>query len=187
MMRRPTTRGRDGDHLVVCDRSGFTVWASDCVKQWDGLLVYKKFAEPRHPQDFLRARREDLTIRDARPQRRIEDETFVGPMIVEIAEDEEGDNNQYAPMGPLGAFAIGQTDDGGSNNIESNRAGAISITVTSTRRMGAADRIGVILDNGDLFLTSIDEITGNTTLQISTPLPSATSAGNRVFDYTAAT
>jgi hypothetical protein len=82
MLKRSTT-GCDGDTLVVCDRSGFTVWRSDCVKEWNGLLVHKRFAETRHPQDFIRARREDLTVRDARPERAIADETFVGPLVTE--------------------------------------------------------------------------------------------------------
>ena len=68
---------------MVCDRSGFTVWRSDCVKQWDGLLVHKRFAEARHPQDFLRAKRESLVVPDARPERAIADETFVGPLVTE--------------------------------------------------------------------------------------------------------
>ena len=187
MMRRSTTRGRDGDTLVICDRSGFTFWRSQCVKEWNGLLVYKGFAEARHPQEFLRARRENMRVPDARPQRAIADETFIGPLIVEIADDVPGNNDEYAPMGPLGAFALGQTDDGGSNNIESNLAGSISITVTSTNRMSNGDRIGVFLDSGDLFLTDIEYITGATTLQMTQPLSGATSAGKRVVDYTAST
>lgn len=45
---------RPGDWLVICQRSGFRAWASDCVKQWDGYYVLKRFADLRHPQDFVR-------------------------------------------------------------------------------------------------------------------------------------
>jgi hypothetical protein len=186
-MRRSTTRGRDGDYLVVDDRTGITRWRSECIKDWQGLIVHRSVYEPRHPQDFLRARREDFRIPDARPERRIEDESFVGPLVTEIADDVPGNNNEYAPMGPLGAFALGQTEDDFGDQQESNTAGSLSITVTSTRRMRPADRIGVILDSGDLFLTEIDYVTSSTTLQMTQPLPGSTSAGNRVFDYTAAT
>lgn len=185
MLKRSTTRGRDGEHLVVCDRSGFTVWSGDTVREWNGLRVYKGFAEARHPQDFLRSRREDFRVPDARPARAIEDETFVGPLITTIAEDVAGENNQYAPMGPLGAFALGQLDDDGVD-IESNSAGADSITVASLARFQVADRLGIVLDSGDVFSASVEYIIGPRTLQLTLPLPWATSAGNRVFNYTAA-
>lgn len=82
-MKRSTTRGRQGDFLRVCDRSGFTVWASDTVKEWNGLVVYKGFAEARHPQDLLRPRRESFGVPDARPAKAIADETFTGPLVTE--------------------------------------------------------------------------------------------------------
>src|SRR5690606_14401946 len=82
-MKRSTTRGRDGDYLCVCDRSGMTFWRSQMRKEWTGLLVYEGFWEPRHEQDFIRARREDFSIPDARPAKAIEDETFTGPVITE--------------------------------------------------------------------------------------------------------
>jgi hypothetical protein len=83
-MRRSTT-GRDGDHLVVCDRSGFTVWASETVREWNGLIVHKRFYEARHPQDYLRARRENLTIPDARPEPTA---IFIGPLMTELTNDD---------------------------------------------------------------------------------------------------
>ncbi len=46
------THFREGDHNVICDRSGFKCKRSDCRKEWDGKLVYKLFWKPRHPQDF---------------------------------------------------------------------------------------------------------------------------------------
>jgi hypothetical protein len=187
MQRRSTTRGRHGDYLVISDRSGRTFWRSECRKEWNGLLVHRSEWEARHEQDYLRARREDFRVPDARPERRIEDETFVGPLVTEIAADVPGNNNEFAPMGPLGAFALGQAEDDFGDQQESNIAGSLSITVTSTRRMNPADRIGVILDSGDLFLAVIDYVTSATTLQMTQALPGSTSPGNRVFDYTAAT
>lgn len=186
-MRRSTTRGRQGDYLVVDDRTGFTQWRSDCVKEWNGAIVHRSVAESRHPQDFLRARRENFGVRDARPARDINDETFVGPLITEIAEDVPGNLDEYAPMGALGQFALGQAEDDRGDQEESNQAGSLSITVTSTRRMRDADRIGILLDNGDLFMTEIDYVISPTVLQVTTELPGSVSAGNRVFDYTAAT
>ncbi len=184
-MRR--SRSRPGDNLVIDDRTGFTEWASDCQKEWTGAIVHRRRFEARHPQDFVRGVRDDMRVNDPRPDRSIENSNFAGPLVTEIAADIPGDDNEFAPMGPLGAFALGQTDDAGTNEIESNAAGSISITVDSTSGMSNHDRIGVMLDSGDLFLTSIAYITGASTLQMARALPGAASVGNRVFDYTAAT
>lgn len=59
---------RPGDHLVQCDRTGFTVYASETVKEWNGLRVRKESAEPRHPQDFVKGVRDDQTVHDPRPR-----------------------------------------------------------------------------------------------------------------------
>lgn len=47
-----------GSHNVQCDRSGLKVKRSECRMQWDGLLVRKEDWEPRHPQDFVRGKRD---------------------------------------------------------------------------------------------------------------------------------
>ena len=59
MIRRRTDfqgEQRIGDYRVICDLSGWKVWNSDCVVQWNGLKVYRRFADLfRQPQDFVRA------------------------------------------------------------------------------------------------------------------------------------
>jgi hypothetical protein len=66
-MKRPQ-RAILGEHLVVCDRSGRTVLASETRKEWNGLRVYKDYWEPRHPQEFVRGRKDDQLVKDARPE-----------------------------------------------------------------------------------------------------------------------
>ena len=44
----------EGDYLVICDRSGQKRLRSECVKQWDGLIVAREYAEARHPLDLQR-------------------------------------------------------------------------------------------------------------------------------------
>lgn len=56
----------DGDYKVQCDISGFWCLRSECRLRWDGKLVRADFWEPRQPQDFVRARPDDQSIRDAR-------------------------------------------------------------------------------------------------------------------------
>ena len=181
---RSRTRGRQGDFLRIDDRTGFTEWASNTVKEWTGAIVHRRRFEPRHPQDFLRARRDDMRISDPRPDTSVANSNFVGPLVTTIAADVPGENSMYAPMGALGQFAIGQAEEGLS---ESNLAGANAITVDSTSGMSAYDRIGIMLDSGDLYQTRIHYVTGPSTLQLTDVLPSAVSAGNVVIDYTAVT
>lgn len=65
---------RIGDHLVICDLSGFRCWASETVVQWNGLRVLRRFAEQRHPQDFIRGVKDDPTVRNPRPE---QDDVFL--------------------------------------------------------------------------------------------------------------
>lgn len=64
-----TGEQRADDFRVICDASGFKCWASDTVMPWDGKRVLRRFAEQRHPQDFLRAVKEDTTVKNPRPER----------------------------------------------------------------------------------------------------------------------
>lgn len=72
---------RPGDYLVVCDRTGFTVYASDTVKEWNGLRVRRQSFEHRQPQDFVKGREDRQAVPDARP--RTED-VFLDPGDVTV-------------------------------------------------------------------------------------------------------
>lgn len=52
---------RKGDWKVLCQHSGFHVWASETVENWDGLRVHRRFADIRNPQDFVRGKRDVQT------------------------------------------------------------------------------------------------------------------------------
>lgn len=56
-----------GDHWLIDDRSGEKIRSSDAVREWDGTIVHRDDAEPRHPQDFVRAKRDRQAVRVARP------------------------------------------------------------------------------------------------------------------------
>lgn len=53
-------------HWVICDRTGFKVPYSDTVKEWNGLRVRKRSYESRHPQDFVKGRKDVQTVPDPR-------------------------------------------------------------------------------------------------------------------------
>lgn len=59
---------RHGDFNVICDRTGFKVKASDTRIEWNGLRVRKESYEPRHPQDFVRGRRDDQSVDNPRSE-----------------------------------------------------------------------------------------------------------------------
>lgn len=71
-----------GDHYVIDDITGQKVPASDSQKMWNGLIVSRKNWEPRHPQDFVKARPERSIVREARPR---PPKTFIGPLDTTIA------------------------------------------------------------------------------------------------------
>ncbi len=56
-----------GDPWAICDRSGFKVRRSNTVKEWNGLVVDRRFSEDRHPQDFVRSVPERRPFPDSRP------------------------------------------------------------------------------------------------------------------------
>lgn len=65
---------RPGDHWIICDVCGFKTRASQSRKRWDGLRVCHKDWERRHPQDFVRGRRDRQRVPDARPE---QTDTFI--------------------------------------------------------------------------------------------------------------
>lgn len=58
-----------GDHWKICDRCGFKKRASQTAKEWTGLIVcLDSCFEERHPQDFVRGRKDNQTVPDPRPE-----------------------------------------------------------------------------------------------------------------------
>ncbi len=61
-----------GDYYVQCDRSGEKVLRSQCVREWNGFIVKKEYAEPRQPLDLQRPPRTERPVQDARPVNEVE-------------------------------------------------------------------------------------------------------------------
>lgn len=69
---------KPGDHWVVCDVCGLEFRNSQMRKRWDNLVVCKADWELRHPQDFLKARKDRIAAQGfVRPQ--VEDQ-FATPV-----------------------------------------------------------------------------------------------------------
>ncbi len=72
-----------GDWNIICDSCSKKIKASDSKMRWDGFIVCPSCFEQRHPQDFIRARMDKISVPYTRPpgiDRFIEDieEGFVG-------------------------------------------------------------------------------------------------------------
>ena len=57
---------KPGDYNALCDRCGLKFKRSELRYTWDRLLVCDKCWEPRHPQDFVRGRKDIQRVPDAR-------------------------------------------------------------------------------------------------------------------------
>lgn len=68
MIHDETNLYRSGDHYSICDVCGFKLYASELRKRWDGLRVCSKDWEPRHPQEFVKGKRDKQFVADARPE-----------------------------------------------------------------------------------------------------------------------
>jgi hypothetical protein len=51
---------RPGDWLYACQRCGLTKYASQVRLEWTGLRVCSDCWDPRHPQEFVRGRVDDI-------------------------------------------------------------------------------------------------------------------------------
>lgn len=62
------THFKIGDYNAICDRCGFEHKASELKEEWTGLMVCVDCWEPRHPQEFVRGVKEDITVPWSRPE-----------------------------------------------------------------------------------------------------------------------
>lgn len=71
-----------GDHWRICDRCGFQYRASQTFRTWDGLYVCAEDFETRHPQDFVRGRRDNQNVPNPRP---VPVDTVIGPLTTTVS------------------------------------------------------------------------------------------------------
>ena len=67
MSKHRPPKYRSGSHLMLCDLSGRTCYAEDMRRMWNGLMVHKDYWEPRNPQDFIYAIRDQVAPAVVRP------------------------------------------------------------------------------------------------------------------------
>jgi len=59
---------KSGDWWLLCDVCSKKIKASESKKRWDGFIVCAEDFEHRHPQDFVRARADKISVPYTRPQ-----------------------------------------------------------------------------------------------------------------------
>lgn len=90
-----------------------------------------------------------------------------------------------------GSYSIGPSGDNASLAYVSTTmriagsASATTLEITSSTGMTAADKIGIELDSGSIYWTTITTVTDSDTIVIpASGLSGAAAAGNRIFAYT---
>lgn len=73
-----------GDFWRDCDRCGFRYRSSETFRTWDNLWVCAEDFETRHPQDFVRGRKDNQNVPDPRPEPVA---TFIGPLSTSLTAD----------------------------------------------------------------------------------------------------
>lgn len=68
-----------GDWNVICDVCGKKIKASKSRKRWDGFVVCEDDFEYRHPQDFVRAKQDKISVPFTRPR---PTDVFINPEYV---------------------------------------------------------------------------------------------------------
>src|SRR3990167_8720909 len=56
-----------GGHNALCDVCGLKFKASELRRRWDGAMVDEACFEPRHPQEFVRAKQDNPVLPFIRP------------------------------------------------------------------------------------------------------------------------
>jgi hypothetical protein len=56
-----------GQWNFICDSCGQKLKSGESRQRWDGFQVCSECWEPRHPQDFVRARQDKITVPFVRP------------------------------------------------------------------------------------------------------------------------
>ncbi len=57
-----------GAHNIICDRTGFKVKSTNARKQWNNLVVRSRSFEKRHPQDYIKAVKDQQAAKPSRPR-----------------------------------------------------------------------------------------------------------------------
>ena len=72
-----------GAYNQICDRTGQKLKRSQCIKEWNGLIVRRESFEKRQPQDTLRSFEDHQAVADPRSEAA---DTFLGDNEVKASD-----------------------------------------------------------------------------------------------------
>lgn len=73
---------RLGRHLMVDSESGLVHYDDEMVKIWNGTYRHWTNTETRHPQEFIRARKDPKPLRNVFPDVLVDEPDLVQPVFV---------------------------------------------------------------------------------------------------------
>lgn len=59
---------KPGQWWIICDVCGKKIKSGDAKQRWDGFVVCPSDFEQRHPQDFVKARQDKISVSFTRPR-----------------------------------------------------------------------------------------------------------------------
>lgn len=135
-----------GDFYRICDRCGSKMRASQTSRTWDGLYVCAEDFESRHPQDFVRGRKDVQSVPDARPE---PVNNIIGPLTTALTAAATAASTtltvessvRFEPDDHIGVVADHDTIARTVNTVPT------STTITITSRLGATAAIGSVIIN----------------------------------------
>lgn len=169
-----------GNWWVICDVCAQKTAADKIKKRWDGLLVCPADFEYRHPQDFVKAQTDRITVPFSRPRptdvyvpvnyvsyptdQVVFDEVLSKDCYIVIPDSVEytGDTGNQS----LGSQYLGEMSLAGNSTIKgyNSRIGFTeSITISQGYNVTASDSIGF----SETFVKQDDEVSGADTMSFS--------------------
>jgi hypothetical protein len=94
---------RRGDHWLIDDRTGFAIRRSEARKEYTGAIVHKDDFETRHPQEFIKGRRDRQAVKDPRPEPA---DQFQGLLTTQTTEAANAGDTQLS-VDSTARFALG--------------------------------------------------------------------------------
>jgi len=144
-----------GDWNALCDRCGFKYKRSDLQYTWDNLLVCDKCWEPRHPQDFVRGRKDLQRVPDAR----VDTQTMQNTTTLSSGASKHNVTLALTSVsGMYSGTSLGIALDSGTVQwtfITANPSGS-NVTINDPLWDDAASGNTVYLSTGDRFLTATE-------------------------------
>lgn len=83
-----------GEFNLICDRCSKKIKAHEAKHEWTGFIVCGSCFEFRHPQDFVRARQDKISVPFSRP---IPNEIFIAVPYNLYIDDGYVDSNYITP------------------------------------------------------------------------------------------